>query len=170
MRNLRKKIATVTKEEATKELVDAFLKDSYINIDGTVDWFFENCDDEYLHEFPSFEEYLKKSESEQMKILEDSEFEIIYDNYDRSYLIKTIENIAKAKNKNLSDEEIKIYYDVYLDAAEKASSDKQLLETLRRKINERKENWNTENTVNPDFNKGMNKINCIRVRLQKKLS
>jgi len=163
MKNLRKKIATVTKEEAKKELTDAFLEDAYNNIDSSVDWVFQLfrlCDD--TDEFPSFEEYFKKSESEQMKILEDLEFETIYDNYDRSYLIETIENIAK--NKNLSDEERNIYYDVYLDAAKKASSDKQYLETFRKKVNKRKD-WNTKNNVNPDFNKGMNKINCIRVRL-----
>jgi hypothetical protein len=166
MRNLRKKIATVTEEEATKELADAFLEDAYNNIDYSVDWVFElfklGTD-----EFPSFEEYFEKSESEQMEILEDLEFETIYKNYDNSYLLETIENIAK--NKNLSDEEIDIYYDAYFDAAKKASSDKQYLETFRKKVNKRKD-WNTKNNVNPDFNKGINKINCIRVRLQKKLS
>jgi hypothetical protein len=49
------------------------------------------------------------------------------------------------------------------------ASDKQFLETFRRKVNKYKD-WNAKNTVNYDFNKGMNKINCIRVRLQKKLS
>ena len=168
MKNLRKKIATVTKEEATKELANIFLKDAYNNIDSSVDWVFELfklCDG--TDKFPSFEEYFEKSESEQMKILEDLEFDTIYDQYDGSYLREVVENIAK--NKNLSDEEKNIYYDVYLDAAEKASSNKQYLETFRKKVNKRKD-WNTKNNVNPDFNKGMNKINCIRVRLQKKLS
>ena len=45
MRNLRKKIATVTKEEAIKELTDTILKYDYECIDSIVDWFIELCDE-----------------------------------------------------------------------------------------------------------------------------
>ena len=170
MKNLRKKIATVTKEEATKELTNAFLEDSYRNIDSIVDWFVDLCSSGGQfsgYTISSFEDYLEKSESEQTKILKDWIFDITFDQRDSTYLNQILEDIDK--NKNLSDKEKEIYRNVYYDAARKTSSNKQFLETFRRKLNNYK-NWNAKNTINPDFNKGMNKINCICVRLQKKLS
>ena len=170
MKNLRKKIATVTKDEAIKDLTNAFLEDGYKNINSLVDDWFIDARDGVFDEFSSFEEFLKKSENEQNEILKDWIFNSTYDQHDHSYFNEILDEIVK--NKNLSDKEKKIYYDVYYDAAKKSSSDKQFLETFRKKIDKYKNqnNWNAKNTVNPDFNKGMNKINCIHVRLQKKLS
>ena len=165
MKNLRKKIATVTKEEAIKELTNIILKYDYECIDSIADWFIELCDENEFNGVSSFDEFLEKSESEQNKILKNWFIEIGDDTFFNQILEEDI-----GKNKNLSDKEKEIYFDAYDDAVEKSSLDKQYLETFKRKLNKRKENWNVENTVNPDFHKGMNKINCIRTRLQKKLS
>jgi len=169
MKNLRKKIATVTKEEATKELTDLLLKDSYERINNDVEWFVKDCD-EYSVIGCSFEEFLKKSESEQNEGIENWLFDSCYQQSDPTYLDSIVEeDIVKGKNKNLSDEEKEIYREVYYDVMKNLTTNKRYLETFRRKLNNYK-TWNAKNTVNPDFNKGMNKINCIRVRLQKKLS
>jgi len=161
MRNLRKKIATVTKEEAKKEITDNILNFLYESSDYFSEIFLEDAN--FFHHF-SFEEYSNMSESEQIEFLKDWFEE---DEFNDEFMNQTLEDIFK--NKDLSEEEKNIYKDVYKDAHNNAMTNKQFLESFRRNINRHK-NWNPENTVNPDFNKGMNKINCIRTRLQKKLS
>ena len=163
MRNLRKKIATVTKEEATKELTDFILE-----------WFYEDVDkfaNDYVEFGTTINEYLKMSENERKDDIEKCIFERTY--FDNDELEKwTLSEIFK--DKDISDEDKKTYKEALWRASRNAVTNEKLLSTLKEKIdkeiNKRKENWNAKNTVNPDFNKGMNKINCIRVRLQKKLS
>ena len=163
MKNLRKKIATVTKEEATKELTDFILE-----------WFYEDVDkfaNDYVEFGTTINEYLKMSENERKDDIEKCIFERTY--FDNDELEKwTLSEIFK--DKDISDEDKKTYKEALWRASRNAVTNEKLLSTLKEKIdkeiNKRKENWNAKNTVNPDFNKGMNKINCIRVRLQKKLS
>jgi hypothetical protein len=167
MRNLRKKIATVTKEEATKELTDFILK-----------WLYKEIDD-IVVEYTRFicnitiDEYLEMSENEQMNDIKEYIDETTYGAQGNPELEEwTLSEFFK--DKDISDEDKGIYEKVLRRASLEATTNKKFLNIFKEKVdkevNKQKENWNTKNNVNPDFNKGMNKINCIRVRLQKKLS